>query len=90
MFITIHTKEQGRLDLNKEEYYNFNYKTVTFHRTDGPASIYYHPNRNVRCEYYYIDDENYKKEDYDNLINEMKALPKSLKLIHKDWWVRDL
>ena len=119
MFITIYTKKHGRFDLTKEEWCNnFPLYKVTFHRTDGPAIIYYYKNRNVwreyyyindkrhridgpceiyycedgslKGEFYYIDDENYKKEDYYNLINEIKALPKSLRLTHELWWVREL
>jgi len=60
------------------------------HRLDGPACIYYHEYGSVRCEEYYINHKPYNKEDYYNLINEMKALPKTLKLVHEDWWVREL
>jgi len=146
VYVTVYTKEQGRLDLNKQEYNNFNFESVIKHRTDGPAVIYYYENGSVwhesyyinnklhkedgpaaiwyyrygsvwreyyyindKChridgpaaiwyykdgsvesEEYYINGKKYKKEDYDNLINEIKALPKSLRLIHKDWWVREL
>jgi len=60
-----------------------------FHRTDGPAVIDYRDEKSVVPEYW-IDDQYYNKKDYYNLINEMKALPKSLRLTHELWWVREL
>ena len=116
--VTVYTKKRGRIDLNLEELNNFNFKTVIYHRIDGPAIIWYNQDGSVECEYYhvnnkrhrldgpaqiwyhedgsvkdgfyYINNKEYKKEDYDNLINEMKALPKSLRLVHELWWVREL
>ena len=116
--VTIYTKEMGRVDLNKQEYQDFDFESVIkhrtdgpaaieyyesgsinfeiytinnkFHRTDGPAVIEYYEDGEVMDEVYFIDDNCYIKEDYDILINEMKVLPKSLKLTHKDWWVREL
>jgi len=172
--VTIYTKEMGRVDLNKQEYHDFDFDSVIkhrlnspaaiwyyedgsinsefyyindkIHRLDGPACIYYYENGSINSKYYYINNElhktdgpsviwynqygnfsskhyyinnkihridgpaiiwynqdgsvwreeyyinytSYNKEDYDNLINEMKALPKSLKLVHEDWWVREL
>jgi len=69
------------------EHYCVNHK---YHRLDGPAMIYYYAGGSVNYSDYYINNKSYNKEEYDNLINEMKALPKSLKLIHEDWWVREL
>ena len=60
------------------------------HRLDGPSIIWYYQYVGVDREYYFINNKFYKKEDYYNLINEMKALPKTLKLVHEDWWVREL
>ena len=116
--VTIYTKETGRLDLTIEEYKNFDFYKVIYHRLDGPAVIYYYTTENVECvfyynndqrhrtngpaiiyyypdgrvkrEYYYINNHPYKKEDYYNLINEMKSLPESLRLTHELWWVREL
>ena len=72
--------------VGREEYYINNKR----HRTDGPAVIFYNKNGIALSEDYYITDKYYDKEDYDNLINEMKALPKSLRLTHELWWVREL
>jgi len=70
------------------EYYYINEK---HHRLDGPSIIYYYnQDGSINSEYYYINNTCYSKEEYDNLINEMKALPKSLRLIHELWWVREL
>ena len=118
MKVTIYTKEQGSFDLTQEEWCNFDFNTVTIHRIDspamiwydkdgsvwreyyyindkchridGPAIIWYDKDGSVRREYYYINNKPYNKEDYYNLINEMKALPKSLRLVHELWWVREL
>ena len=70
----------------RESYYIHNQS----HRIDDPAVIWYHSNGSILDTRYYINDKCYIKEEYDNLINEMKALPKSLKLVHEDWWVREL
>ena len=60
------------------------------HRIDGPAEIWYKEDGTIEGEFYYINGKEYRKEDYHNLINEMKALPKSLKLTHQEQWVREL
>jgi len=116
--ITIYTKEKGCINCTESEYYNFDLNTITLHRSDnpaviwyyndwtidgemyyinnckhridGPAVIWYHPDGSIWDTRYYINDTCYYKEEYDNLINEMKALPKSLKLVHELWWVREL
>jgi len=116
--VTVYTKEHGCLDLTLEEYNNFDFDKVIYHRTDGPAVVYYYANGSIESEhyfinnqrhridypaliyhylderslreYYYLDHKPYTKEDYYNLINKMKALPKSLRLTHKEQWVREL
>jgi len=71
----------------EREYYFINDK---MHRIDGPAESWYDKDGSIEREYYYINNKFYNKEDYDNLINEMKSLPKSLKLTHQEQWVREL
>ena len=66
------------------------YMNGNYHRTDGPAVIWYYQDGSIDLEFYYINNEYYNKEDYYNLINGMKALPKSLRLTHELWWVREL
>ena len=69
------------------EHYYINNKR---HRIDGPASIWYRKDKCIEREFYYINDKCYIKEDYYDLINEMKSLPKSLRLVHELWWVKEL
>ena len=53
------------------------------HREDGPA---------VECadgtKHWYINDKRHREEDYWEVINEAKALPKELKLTDPRDWVR--
>ena len=88
--ITVHTKEQGKLHLTKEEWNNFNIHNITFHRTDGPAIIYYDKNGNIENVSYYIYDQYYNEEDYykelDKISQENHNDTKITKeLCHKTW-----
>ena len=60
------------------------------HKINGPAVNYYYSNGSLEYESYYINGKPYTKEDYYNLINEMKSLPESLRLAHEEHWVREL
>jgi len=90
IIIKIYTKEQERLDLTQKEWHNFDFNTVTLHRTDGPSVIWYHKDGSVECEHYYINDQYYHKENYykelDKISQENHNDTKITKeLCHKTW-----
>ena len=54
-----------------------------FHRTDGPAIEYGNGPRSWR-----VDGRYYDEEDFNKLIEEVRQLPKVLRLIDPREWVR--
>ena len=54
------------------------------HRIDGPAVEYPYG-----AKRWYVDGEHYTKEDFNQLIEEIRQLPKVLRLIYPREWVRN-
>jgi hypothetical protein len=63
------------------------FKEGRLHRIGDPA-VEFHSNWWVRRDWY-IEDEEYIKEDYDKLMREVKAMPLVLRLVDPRKWVRD-
>ena len=57
IYVTLYTKEEGKLEFTQEEWLNFNTHSVTFHREDGPAVI-----MNNGYQSYYVNN-NLHRED---------------------------
>ena len=55
------------------------------HRIDGPAEEYADGDK-----HYYLDGEGYTEQEYTEIVEETKALPKALRLIDPRAWVREL
>jgi hypothetical protein len=150
IYITLCTKEQGKLEFTEKEWYDSPYFTPhrldgpakewsdggkawyvdgKFHREDGPAvefsgrkewfingkrhrangpaveHIYFkewHVNNKLHRidgparelpdgrKEWFVDGEKYSEEDFDQTIQEAKALPLELRLIDPRWWVREM
>jgi len=74
------------------EYANGKYwfKAGIRHREDGPAIEYIDEINNEDLHYWwYIEGEEYTKEDYDKLIQEVKDMPLVLRLVDPRKWVRE-
>jgi len=56
------------------------------HRTDGPACDFAEDSYSE----WWIDDEGYTEEEFNKLIEEVRQLPKVLRLIDPREWVRKL
>ena len=67
---------------NGDKYYYIDGKR---HRIDGPAVEHADGDK-----YYYLDGEGYTEQEYTEIVEETKALPKALRLIDPRAWVREL
>jgi hypothetical protein len=61
------------------------YVNGKLHRVDGPAQEYSNGDRR-----WWIDDQRLYKKDFDQTIQEAKALPLELRLTDPRWWVREM
>ena len=62
------------------------------HRTDGPAIVWAshsNPLRSLEVCSWRIEGDQFTKEEYDELIQEVKDMPLVLKLIDPRKWVRE-
>lgn len=107
IYVTIYTKETGKLELTKEEWITASIDKKTIHRTDGPAVIY-----SNGCQFYYVNGIKhnhkgpaivwadgtfsyyleglcYDKLYYQIMINKIRKLSKTERLIDERWWVRE-
>ena len=55
------------------------------HRIDGPAIEYANGDK-----YYYIDGKQHSEQEHRQIVEEVRALSKALRLIDPRAWVRDL
>ena len=85
IYITIYTKEKGKLELTKEQWWDFDLSSLTYHREDGPAIEY--SNGDKLC-WFINDEEYYSKADYNRLLEEVDSLEPILGLIDPRDWVR--
>ena len=54
------------------------------HRTDGPAI-----ESDTGHEFWYIEGKEFEKDDYDNLIKEVRDMSLALRLVDPRRWVRE-
>ena len=86
IFVTIHTKEKGKIERTNDEWLALDLSTVTLHRVDAPAIEY----SAVGYSQWWIDDECYYQSEAEAIIEEARSLPKYMKLTDPRWWVREL
>jgi hypothetical protein len=85
IYITIYTKEQGKLEFTYEEWLDFDINLIIFHRIDGPAVEF-----GEEWGRWYIDNKEISKKDFDTVIQEVKSLPLEFRLTDPRWWVREM
>jgi hypothetical protein len=84
-YITVYTKEHGKLEFTEDEWNKFDVGPITYHRIDGPAVEYADGDKG-----WWIDDKKYWKEDFLQITEEVKSLPLELRLTDPRWWVREI
>ena len=57
IYVTLYTKEKGKLEFTKEEWYDFDIRYVTYHREDGPAII-----RSNMLQEYWLNDKRHRED----------------------------
>jgi len=72
--IRYYDKEEKKIE--SECYYNSKDER---HRLDGPTVIWHHKNGGIISEYYYLNGNEYEKEEFNKLIN----INRNLKLLNK-------
>jgi hypothetical protein len=82
----VYTKKHGRVELDTcKDILATSYLEEPLHREDGPAIEY-----SDGAKEWYIDDDEYSKEEFDQITKEAKSLPLELRLIDPRWWVREM
>ena len=87
-YATIYTREEGKIELTEYQWRvtdSTKLVPLTFHRVDGPAMIF-----SSGEETYWLDDSIHFPEKYNQIIDQVKSMSDTEKLLDSRWWVREM
>ena len=90
VYATIYTKENGKEEFTYSEWQKKAPLDRTYHRLDGPSAVFNtDAGVHVKNIFWDIEGESFTKEEYNQLIREVRDMPLVLRLIDPRKWVRE-
>ena len=67
IFVTVYTKEKGKLELTIKDWFDFDKNSITYHREDNPAIIY----SDLRQEYW-LNDRRHREDGHAIIYSDLR------------------